>query len=83
MVTPKVPREVNVEVVPATGYELEIEGAHVFPFVSEDDMERFPDRVITDLVRDELSLDDDVPLVVIIKDEGGDLRRIEQPRRVE
>ncbi|WP_158835567.1 hypothetical protein [Streptomyces sp. NRRL S-350] len=77
------PREVNVEVVPAEGYELEIKGALSCPFVSTDDMEQQYERVITDLVRDELFIPDDAPLVVIVTDESGGLRRIEQPKRPE
>ncbi|MFJ9771832.1 hypothetical protein ACIRVF_11360 [Kitasatospora sp. NPDC101157] len=74
-----VPREVRVEVVRAEGYELEIEGALSFPFVTEEDMSRHPEEVIAEEVRRELFIPDYVPLVVLVTEDDGELRRIEFP----
>ncbi|WP_406113264.1 hypothetical protein [Kitasatospora purpeofusca] len=71
-------REVRVEVVPAVGYELEIEGALTVPFVSAADVEEHFDDVIADVVRRNLFLADDAPLVLLVTDEHEELRRIEQ-----
>lgn len=78
MVTPT-PREVNVEIVPADGYELEIEGALSIPFVSSEDVDKHHDAVVAECVRAELFIPDDVPLVLVITDPDGELRRVEQP----
>ncbi|MFF7990308.1 hypothetical protein ACFZDG_11020 [Kitasatospora xanthocidica] len=77
------PREVAVEVVPAEGFELEIEGALTAPFVTADDMNRWFERTVADVVRDELFIPDDAPLVLIVTDEHGAVRRIEQAKRTE
>lgn len=80
---PPAAREVIVEVFPADGVELEIEGALTTPFVGTLDIEQQYERVITEAVRDELFIPDDTPIVVLIKDDGEIIRRIEQPKRPE
>ncbi|WP_043472013.1 hypothetical protein [Kitasatospora sp. MBT66] len=72
------PREIRVEVVPAVGYELEIEGAESVPFVGAVDVEGRLEKVVADCVRRELSLSDDTPLVLLVTDEFEVLQRIEQ-----
>ncbi|MFJ7275284.1 hypothetical protein [Kitasatospora sp. NPDC098663] len=79
MSDPPVPREVNVNVVPAEGYQLEIAGALSDPHVAADDIDRHFEQVIADAVRRELFIPDDVPLVLIITDSDGDITRAEQP----
>ncbi|MFJ8437280.1 hypothetical protein ACIQ9P_38915 [Kitasatospora sp. NPDC094019] len=71
-------REVRVEVVPAVGYELEIEGALHTPFVSAVDVEKHFETAVADAVRRNLFIADDVPLVLLVTDESEELRRIEQ-----
>ncbi|WP_371517976.1 hypothetical protein [Kitasatospora sp. NBC_01300] len=78
---PPAAREVRVEVVPADGYQLEIEGALSDPYVTTDDMNRYYEEVIADSVRRELFIADDVPLVLLVTDEDGELRRIEQSKK--
>ncbi|MFC5668254.1 hypothetical protein ACFP3U_35485 [Kitasatospora misakiensis] len=75
------PREIRVEVVPAVGYELEIEGALHIPFVSAADVEEHFEDVIAEAVRRNVFIADDVPLVLLVTDEHQELRRIEQPVR--
>ncbi|MGV9271441.1 hypothetical protein ACWDRR_43145 [Kitasatospora sp. NPDC003701] len=72
------PREVRVEVVPAVGYELEIEGAKSVPFVGAVDVDEQLAKVVSNCVRRELSLSDDTPLVLFVTDEFEEVRRIEQ-----
>ncbi|MGV9271513.1 hypothetical protein ACWDRR_43505 [Kitasatospora sp. NPDC003701] len=72
------PREVRVEVVPAVGYELEIEGARNVPFVAAVDVDEQLAKVVSNCVRRELSLSDDTPLVLLVTDEFEVLQRIEQ-----
>ncbi|MET8702747.1 hypothetical protein ABZW10_28390 [Kitasatospora sp. NPDC004723] len=57
---------------------LDIEGAMSSPFVTEEDMRQHPDTSITDEVRRELFIPDDVPLVVLLTEDDGEPRRIEQ-----
>ncbi|WP_405004832.1 hypothetical protein OHV13_11525 [Kitasatospora purpeofusca] len=72
------PREVPMEVVPAVGYELEIEGALTVPFVSADDIDKHFETAIADSVRRNLFIADDAPLVLLVTDEFEVLQRIEQ-----
>ncbi|MFJ4791922.1 hypothetical protein [Kitasatospora purpeofusca] len=71
-------REIRVEVVPAVGYELEIQGALHIPFVSAADIEEHFEDVIAQAVRRNLFLADDEPLVLLVTDEHQELQRIEQ-----
>ncbi|MFF2951390.1 hypothetical protein ACFVVU_08595 [Kitasatospora sp. NPDC057965] len=77
MPDPPTPREVNVEVVPAEGYELEIEGVPDCPFVTVDDLDRHFEEVVAEHVRTSLSIPDDVPVVLHTTDSDGETTRTE------
>ncbi|MFJ8476006.1 hypothetical protein [Kitasatospora sp. NPDC094011] len=79
MTEPPGPREVRVRIVPADGYELEIEDALSHPYVPAADIDTHFDRVIADEVRRELFIPDDTPLVLIITDADGRTTRAEHP----
>lgn len=60
--TDPAPRVVSVELVPATGYELLIDGADTIPFAVADDIEQNRERTVSLWVREILRIPKDVPL---------------------
>ncbi|MGC0316240.1 hypothetical protein [Kitasatospora acidiphila] len=63
------PRVVNVNVVPAVGFQLEIEGADEFPFITEDDGREHLEGAVAYEVYKALNIPEDVPLTLNIKQE--------------
>lgn len=66
MTESRTPRVVNVEVVPADGYVLEIDGTGCNPFITTDDATGHLQEVVAECVREALDIPEGVPLTLNI-----------------
>ncbi|MGW2539300.1 hypothetical protein ACWC5I_00110 [Kitasatospora sp. NPDC001574] len=65
--TDQTPRVVRVQVVPAAGFILEIEGTTQTPVISVDDAKRHLAEVLRDEVQEVLGITKEVPLTLFVE----------------